>query len=36
MEPFIRNKLNKLTLKAPITTTADDTVCDIFPNFQQK
>ena len=22
-----------LTLKAPITTTADDKFCDIFPNF---
>ena len=22
-----------LTLKAPITTAADDTFCDIFPNF---
>ena len=25
-----------LTLKAPITTAADDKFCDIFPNFQQK
>ena len=25
-----------LTLKAPITTAADDTFCRIFPNFRQK
>ena len=25
-----------LTLKAPITTVADDKFCDIFPNFEQK
>ena len=25
-----------LTLKAPITTAADDKFCDIFPDFQQK
>ena len=25
-----------LTLKAPITTAADEKVCDIFPNFQMK
>ena len=25
-----------LTLKAPITTAADDKFSDIFPNFQQK
>ena len=25
-----------LTLKAPITTEADDKFCDIFPNFQKK
>ena len=25
-----------LTLKAPITTAADDKFCDIFPSFQQK
>ena len=25
-----------LTLKAPITTAADDKFCDIFPNFRQK
>ena len=25
-----------LTLKAPITTAADDKFCDIFPNFQKK
>ena len=24
-----------LTLKAPITTAADDKFCDIFPNFQK-
>ena len=26
----------ELTLKAPITTAADDKFCDIFPNFQKK
>ena len=26
----------ELTLKAPITTAADDKFCDIFPNFRQK
>ena len=25
-----------LTLKAPITTAADDKFCDIFPNFEKK
>ena len=25
-----------LTLKAPITTAADDKFCDIFPNFPKK
>ena len=25
-----------LTLKAPITTAADDKFCDIFPNFRNK
>ena len=25
-----------LALKAPITTAADDTFCDIFPNFRKK
>ena len=25
-----------LTLKAPITTAADDRLCNIFPNFQKK
>ena len=25
-----------LTLKAPITTAADDKFCEIFPNFRQK
>ena len=25
-----------LTLKAPITTEADDKFCNIFPSFQQK
>ena len=24
------------TLKAPITTAADDRLCNIFPNFQKK
>ena len=28
--------LEMLTLKAPITTAADDKFCDIFPNFRQK
>ena len=28
--------VNKLTLKAPIMTAADDKFWDIFPNFQQK
>ena len=26
----------ELTLKAPITTAADDKFCDIFPSFRQK
>ena len=26
----------ELTLKAPITTAADDKFCDNFPNFRQK
>ena len=30
----LRNYL--LTLKAPITTAADDKFCDIFPSFWQK
>ena len=25
-----------LTLKAPITTAADDSFCNIFPNFRKK
>ena len=25
-----------LTLKAPITTAADDKFCDVFPNFRKK
>ena len=29
-------KRGTLTLKAPITTAADDKFCDIFPNFRQK
>ena len=28
--------LKNLTLKAPITTAADDKFCEIFPNFQKK
>ena len=28
-----REGTNKLTLKAPITTAADDKFCDIFPYF---
>ena len=36
-----KNKFHKkcsliLTLKAPITTAADDKFCDIFPNFRRK
>ena len=27
--------IGTLTLKAPITTAADDKFCDIFPNFQK-
>ena len=27
---------HKLTLKAPITTAADDKYCDFFPNFRKK
>ena len=27
---------NMLTLKAPITTAADNKFCNIFPNFRQK
>ena len=27
-------KIVKLTLKTPITTAADDTFCNILPNFQ--
>ena len=30
------NQCKYLTLKAPITTAADDKFCDIFPNFQKK
>ena len=26
----------RLTLKEPITTAADDILCDIFPNFRKK
>ena len=28
--------LNVLTLKAPVTTAADDKFCNIFPNFRKK
>ena len=28
--------VNSVTLKAPITTAADDKFCDIFPNFRKK
>ena len=34
-EPHI-DKSHDLTLKAPITTAADDKFCDIFPNFRKK
>ena len=27
--------MNLLTLNTPITTAADDKICDIFPNFRQ-
>ena len=30
------NDMNTLSLKAPITTAADDKFCDTFPNFRQK
>ena len=30
------NDIQFLTLKAPITTAADDKFCDIFPSFRQK
>ena len=40
MQEYILNKLAKacsvLTLKAPITTAADDKFCDTFSNFRQK
>ena len=29
------SRINVLTLKAPITTAADDNFCDIFSNFQK-
>ena len=32
----LKNEIYFLTLKAPITTAADDKFCDIFPNFRQK
>ena len=33
---LMTKKHAKLTLKAPITTAADEKFWDIFPNFQQK
>ena len=30
------NRIGFLTLKVPITTAADDKICDIFPNFRKK
>ena len=27
---------SRLTLRAPITTAADDTFCEIFPNLRKK
>ena len=33
IDPFHRFRIFILTLKAPITTAADDKFCDIFPNF---
>ena len=36
MTIFIYSAGQELTLKAPITTAADDKFCDIFPFFQKK
>ena len=33
---FQRLSADDKTLKAPITTAADDKFCKIFPNFQKK
>ena len=33
---FMGVKIWSLTLKAPITTAADDKFCDILPSFRQK
>ena len=33
--PSLRCSLIQLTLKAPITTAADDKFCNTFPNFRQ-
>ena len=32
---LLRDRTTMLTLKATITTTADDKFCDTFPNFQK-
>ena len=32
----LSNIIIQLALKAPITTAADDKLCDIFPNFRKK
>ena len=36
MSYFQKQFFFKLTLKAPITTAADNKFCDIFPHFRQK
>ena len=33
---YLNSLYGILTLKAPITTAADDTFCNIFPSLQQK
>ena len=36
-KPVLQGQSQKdLTLKAPITTRAEDSFCDIFPNFRKK
>ena len=34
--PWVMLLLSALTLKAPVTTAADDKFCDTFPNFRKK
>ena len=36
IQPFMIFACPVMTLKAPITTAADDKFCDVFPNFRQK